>query len=72
MVFEDIKKSSHDLWVSTWQCVLHIIDMLEALISTEIKNHKLKNEYLYEVITEAIFFNLNRMQILEEETDKAD
>lgn len=61
-VFEDIKKSKMDLWVSTWQCVLHIIDMVEALISSECKNHKLKTDYLYEVFTEAIFYNQNRVE----------
>lgn len=61
-MFEDINQSTHDLWVSSWKCILHIIDMLEAIIESEFKNNKLKIDYLYEVFTSAIFYNYNRVQ----------
>ena len=70
-VFEDINKSHRDLWVSTWQCVLHIIDMIEALISSECKNHKLKTDYLYEIFTEAIFYHQNRFEAANPEPEQA-
>lgn len=53
-----VDKIEHSLHITTWQCVLHIIDVLENKIQTEAKtDQKEKVEFLYKTFTKAIFYN---------------
>lgn len=55
---QTIDQCENSLYITSWQCILHIIDILENKIQNEAKTDvKLKTEFLYKTFTKAIFYN---------------
>ena len=45
----------HSLFVSTWECILHIISILELRISQQSRKSVPKIEFLYKSFAKSIF-----------------